>query len=169
MSALFSRLAVGCLIVGLMSPVLTAQEVAGPQGTQIFVRVTQNREIAGTPIDLVEIKVSTSFGDVAIPLAKIDGIKMHADGEDSAVVAFKNGDLVTGKITLETIKLKTDWGTAHIMTSQIETVTDDHNARFYADSSGGAKGWRFTKATPINQGAGNGITVPNVRMLPNDR
>ena len=95
------------------------------------------------------LKVTTSFGEVAIPMAKIDGIKMHADGNDSSVIAFKNGDLVTGKVELETIKLKTDWGTAHVNTSQIEQITSERSARFFSDSSGaGAKSWRFQKTPP---------------------
>ena len=69
---------------------------------------------------------------------------MHAGDADLSVIAFKNGDLVTGKITLEVIKLKTDWGTAHVNTAQIDTVTSNRNSRFISDQSGQAKGWKFT-------------------------
>jgi len=145
MSVFVTRFALALLLAASFTTFASAQEVNGPSGSEVFVRVTQNREISGTPIDLAEIKVTTSFGEVAIPLAKIDGIKMHADGNDSSVIAFKNGDLVTGKVNLEVIKLKTDWGTAHINTTQIEQVTANKNARFYSDANpvGGAKSWRF--------------------------
>jgi len=139
-------LSLALLIATALTTFVSAQDVTGPSGAEVYVKVTQNREISGTPIDLAEIKVTTSFGEVAIPLAKIEGIKMHADGNDSSVIAFKNGDLVTGKIVLETVKLKTDWGTAHINTSQIEQITSDKNAAFYSDSSAsGAKAWKFQK------------------------
>lgn len=160
MSAFFLRLSLALLLTVSAASFTFAQDVTGPAGSDVFVRVTQNREISGTPIDLAEIKVTTSFGEVAIPLAKIDGIKMHADGNDSSVIAFKNGDLVTGKITLDVIKLKTDWGTAHINTSQIEQVTSSKDARFFNDtSSSGVKSWRFQK-TPAGSAPAR-RTVPN--------
>lgn len=147
--SLFTRLSLAMLIAASLANFAAAQEMDGPSGSEVFVKVTQNREISGTPIDLTELKVTTSFGEVAIPMAKIDGIKMHADGNDSSVIAFKNGDLVTGKVELETIKLKTDWGTAHVNTSQIEQITSDQAARFFPDASGtGAKAWRFQKTPP---------------------
>jgi len=51
------------------------------------------------------MKVTTSFGEVAIPFSKIDGIKLHADASDSSVIAFKNGDLITGKVVLDQVTL----------------------------------------------------------------
>lgn len=158
MSNPFTRLSLAMLIAASLTSFASAQEMTGPGGAEVFVKVTQNREISGTPIDLTELKVTTSFGAVDIPLAKIDGIKMHADGNDASVIAFKNGDLVTGTIELETVKLKTDWGTAHINTSQIEQITSDRAARFFSDQSGsGAKSWRFQKTPP----------APTRRALPN--
>ena len=146
---LITPLSLAMLIATSLVNFAAAQDVTGPSGSEVFVKVTQNREISGTPVDLTELKVTTSFGEVAIPLAKIDGIKMHADGNDSSVIAFKNGDLVTGKVELDTVKLKTDWGTAHINTAQIEQITSEQAARFYSDASGtGAKSWRFTKTAP---------------------
>jgi hypothetical protein len=64
-------------------------------------------------------------------------------------LAFKNGDMLSGKINLDKIQLKTDWGTAHIDAAQIETITSDKNARFFTDNSSGGSGWRFTKARPV--------------------
>ena len=146
---LITPLSLAMLIATSLVNFAAAQDVTGPSGSEVFVKVTQNREISGTPVDLTELKVTTSFGAVASPLAKIDGIKMHADGNDSSVIAFKNGDLVTGKVELDTVKLKTDWGTAHIDAAQIETITSDKNARFFTDNTTGGSGWRFTKAQPV--------------------
>lgn len=167
MSNLFTRLSLAMLIATSLTSFASAQEMTGPSGAEVFVKVTQNREISGTPIDLTELKVTTSFGAVDIPMAKIDGIKMHADGNDSSVIAFKNGDLVTGTVELETVKLKTDWGTAHINTSQIEQITSDQSARFFSDASGtGAKAWRFQRTAPaptrrpISPSSGFGIGGP---------
>ena len=138
------------------------QEVAGPDGEKLYVRVTLNREISGLPIDLIEIKVSTSFGEVSVPMAKVEGIKMHADSDDSAMIAFRNGDVVTGKVNLDKIKLKTDWGVAHVNTAQIDQITTTRSARFYPDSSGGTKGWRFAP----NAVSSSGSSTTNANFNP---
>ncbi|MEM7783184.1 MAG: hypothetical protein AAF939_19245 [Planctomycetota bacterium] len=132
-------------VASLFSTQIFGQEILGPEGSKLYVRVTQNRELEGIPIDLAEIKVSTSFGMIAVPLIKIDGIKMHADANDSSVIAFKNGDVVTGKVQLEKIKLKTEWGVAHINTEQVEQLTASKGARFFSDSAGGVQGWKFNR------------------------
>jgi hypothetical protein len=146
MIVFLARASLAVLLVTYFATVGGAQEFAATQSDALFVKVSQDREITGMPVDLTEIKVITSFGEVTIPLAKIDGIKLHADKNDSAVIAFKNGDLVTGMLSLEVINVKTEWGTAHVNTAQIDTLGMDPNARFYTDSNGGA--WRFSKIAP---------------------
>lgn len=135
----------------MLSGVTTAQELAGPNNSAVYVQVVKNRELSGQIVELTELKVKTSFGEVPIPIDKIDGIKMHADANDNAVIAFKNGDLVTGKIMLDKLQLKTEWGTAHILTEKIETVTTSKSAKFFSDTTGGRQSWRFSK-TPASSG-----------------
>ena len=160
MRAISLRVFFSLLLTGVFSSFVCAQDGAGPQGTTLYVKLTQNREISGTSVGLSEIKVTTSFGEVVIPMAKINGVKMRVDANDSAVIAFKNGDLVTGTLKLDVVKLKTDWGTAHVKTSQIDTVMLSRDARFYPDANGGAKGWRFTSGGPITT-AGNRVYSGN--------
>ncbi len=140
-----TRLAIAALfIAATFAPLTQAQEISGPSADKLFISVTQNRKLSGTPIELSSLKVTTGFGEVVIPLTKIDGIKMHADADDAAVIAFKNGDLVTGKIELEKVSIKTDWGKAHINTAQIDSITSSPNAKFVPDASGGSRAWRFS-------------------------
>ena len=126
----------------------SAQDMDGPSEGKIFVKVTRNRELTGAAIDLNSIKFNAEFGQVTIPMAKIAGIKLHVNAEDGAVVALKNGDLVTGKIELETVSLKTAWGKAHIKLDQIETIMSDSTSRFFAETNSGKKGWRFSNGAP---------------------
>ena len=121
-----------------------AQDMDGPADGKIFVKVTRNRELTGSAIDLASVKFKAEFGDVTIPMAKIAGIKLHVNAEDDAVIALKNGDLVTGKIDLQTVSLATAWGKAHVKLDQIETIMSDPASRFFAESSSGKKGWRFS-------------------------
>ena len=149
MATILGRVSFAMLLSAFFTSTLHAQSIDGPAGEKIFVNVTQNRELVGTPIELDTIKAITGFGEVAMPLAKIDGIKLHVDADDSAVIAFKNGDLVTAKVNLEQISLKTVWGKAHIKLDQIETIVANSRARFYPETANGAKGWRFSNGQPV--------------------
>ena len=127
-----------------------AQELSGPDSKSVFVKLNRSRELTGVILELADIKVETVFGEISIPVDRIDGIKMRIDAKDSAVFAIKNGDLVTGKIVLDQIQLKTSWGTANINTDSIEQITTTKNAQFFPDRSGGRDGWRFS--TTASQG-----------------
>ena len=122
----------------------SAQDMGGPDAGKIFVKVTRNRELTGAAIDLDSIKFRAEFGEVTIPMEKIAGIKLHVNADDSAVVALKNGDLVTGTIALDTVSLKTAWGKAHVKLDQIQTIMSDSTSRFFAETNSGKKGWRFS-------------------------
>ncbi len=128
---------------------VSAQELATPGSGRVYVSIERSDDLSGSIVELESLKVETAFGQVSIPMDKVDGIKMHADAKDNAVIAFKNGDLVTGKVVLEVIKLKTEWGTAHINTEKVETITGSKNSKFYADNSTGSVVWRFTKSTGV--------------------
>jgi len=148
MRTLIKTLAIAALITPfMMASVATAQDdIAGP-GTVLYVNLSQDRELSGTLVEMEDMKVTTSFGEVAIPFEKIDGIKLHADANDSSVIAFKNGDLITGKVVLDQVKLKTDWGNAHVNTNQIDSMTTLENAKFFSDNTNGKRKWRFSKAS----------------------
>ena len=141
-----STLIIALMAIPMAISSVNAQELAAPTAGKVYVVISRNNDLAGSIIDLKTLKVETAFGAVSIPMTKIDGIKMHADAKDNAVIAFKNGDLVTGKVVLDIVKLKTEWGTAHINTEKVEMITNSRNSKFYSDTSTGKSVWRFTKA-----------------------
>lgn len=147
----FKSLLFAALAIPMAFASLQAQDLSGPASGKVYVAIERNDNLAGTIVDLDTLKVETEFGTVSIPMAKVDGIKLHSDAKDNAVIAFKNGDLVTGKLVLDVVKLKTEWGTAHINTNKVETVTNARNARFYSDTSTGKAVWRFTKTPPAGR------------------
>ena len=149
MNLFIKSLALALMLTPATMNFASAQDVEGPADSVVFVSVSQNRELTGSVLELGELNVSTSFGEVKVPMNKIDGIKMNIGNDNGAVIAFKNGDMLSGKINLDKVQLKTDWGTAHIDAAQIETITTDKNARFFTDNTTGGSGWRFTKAQPV--------------------
>ena len=126
----------------------SAQDISGPADGKLFVKVTRNRELSGAAIGLDEISFKAEFGQVSIPMAKIAGIKLHVNADDDAVIALKNGDLVTGAIDLSQVSLKTTWGKAHVKLDQIETILADSKSRFFSETNAGKRGWRFSSGVP---------------------
>jgi hypothetical protein len=141
-----STFIIALLVIPMAFASADAQELAAPSSGKVYVSIDKSSDLAGDILELDSLKVATEFGTVSIPMAKVDGIKMHSDAKDNAVIAFKNGDLVTGKVVLEVVKLKTEWGTAHINTEKVQTITYSRNSKFYSDTSTGKAVWRFTKS-----------------------
>ena len=109
----------------------------------VVIELTKGRRITGELGALSQVKLDTKFGEANIPLGEVDGIKLHIDENDSAVVAFKNGDVVTGQLKLETLEVSTDWGSANVKLASVETILMNKRGGFYQDSSDGKNRWRF--------------------------
>ena len=127
----------------------SGQDISAPADGKLFVKVTRNRELSGTAIELDEISFKAEFGQVSIPMVKIAGIKLHVNADDDAVIALKNGDLVTGSIGITKVSLKTSWGRAHVKLDQIETILADSKSRFFAEDRSGKKSWRFSNGEVV--------------------
>jgi hypothetical protein len=124
-----------------------------------YVKVTKATQLSGQVIELEEFKVETSFGNVTIPLDKIEAVKMRSDGADAAVIALTNGDMITGKIEIDELHLKTNWGKAHIEAASIEAFSASPYGRFYTDSTGA--GWRYSRGTAAKAGAAGANSFQN--------
>lgn len=116
-----------------------------------FVKVQKANQLVGQVIEVTELKASTSFGDVTIPMDKIEAVKMNANNQGTAVIALTNGDMVTGTVDLPELHLKTTWGKAHINSSSIDAFSTSQFGRFYTDTSTG--GWRYSRGTASNNRA----------------
>ncbi len=139
-----STLAVAFCIVAGAAVSSNAQEA----NRIFYVKVDESTELQGQIIDVTDLKVTTAFGEVTIPFDKIEGIKMKAN-KDQAVIAFINGDMVTGKVQMDELHLKTSWGKAHINASSIDAISGSQFGSFFSDPSGG---WRFTRGTAPRPG-----------------
>lgn len=121
------------------------------QADDVFVKIVGNQEFTGQPVELTEIKFTSGFGEVVLALETINGIKLNANANGETVVVLKNGDTITGKMSLDTIKIKTTWGQANINISSVDSVTFDKNGRFYSEKNGNATIWRFTNDPPVTE------------------
>lgn len=122
---------------------MQVEEMEG--GVNFFIDLEQNQKIEGVAVDLQKLKITTGFGDVAVPLDKIDGIRLNAMEDGTAVIAFKNGDILTGVVHLNDLKIKTGWGFGTINIAYIDQISVTQGASFSSTNNGGKRTWSFTR------------------------
>jgi len=115
----------------------------------VVVQITGNAELKGAVTGLNQLKLQTKFGPVTIPLGEIEGAKMHSDEKDACVVAFKNGDIITGQLALDKVSIATAWGDANIRIENIETLLVNAKGSFFKDSANGKTVWRFSETREV--------------------
>ena len=115
----------------------------------VVVQITGNTELKGAITGLNQLKLQTKFGPVTIPLNEIEGAKMHSDEKDACVVAFKNGDIITGQLALDKVSIATAWGDANIRIENIETLLINAKGSFFKDSANGKTVWRFSETREV--------------------
>ncbi len=126
----------------------TIQDIDEPSvesGVNFFLDLAQNQKVEGVAVDVEKFKITTGFGDVQVPLDKIDGIRLNAMEDGSAVMAFKNGDILTGVLHVSDLKLRTSWGFATVNIAYISQISTTKGASFSSSKVNGKTTWSFTR------------------------
>lgn len=113
---------------------------------KVVIEISKGRRFTGELQDFDNVEVETNFGKASFSIGEVEGIRFQVDKNNSCVFAFSNGDIVTAKLKLEKVRLKTDWGEANIAPDQIVSIMMNENGSFYSDSSGGKKRWKYSSA-----------------------
>ena len=101
----------------------------------VFIRLSDVKSLAGELEEMSEIKLTTKFGDITIPMEQIAGIRLHTDEDDSAVVVFTDGDVLTGVPEIPLLNLTTDWGKAEVEAESVQSITTTSNSKFTQQNS----------------------------------
>jgi len=109
----------------------------------LFIRLSDVKSLAGELDEISEITLATKFGEVTIPMEQIAGIKLHTDDDDSAVVVFVDGDVLTGVPTLPMLKLSTDWGNAEVNPEAVQSITTTSNSKFSRQNTDFGTRWKL--------------------------
>ena len=109
----------------------------------VFVRLSDVKSLAGELEDISEIKLTTKFGDITIPMEQIAGIRLHTDEDDSAVVVFTDGDVLTGVPEIPLLNLTTDWGKAEVEADSVQSITTTSNSKFTQQNSDFGTRWNL--------------------------
>lgn len=119
----------------------------------LFVRLSDSKRMAGKAAGLKEFKLSTSIGEITVPMGEVAGIKLHTTSDDKAVVVLNNGDTITGVPDISGVELETDWGKAEIDPNFIQSITSTAGAKFRQQSSDFGVRWSLDTGKSLAPGA----------------
>lgn len=104
-------------------PVNPPVEVEGDKPLAIVIELIEDdRELNGVLLDMDDLKVDTAFGPAAIPLSKILGIRMSRSETDTTTVVLHNGDMITGKVEIKSLLIRTNWGRSELNGGNLASI-----------------------------------------------
>lgn len=110
--------------------------------------LTDDTKITGTLIDTNSLAVKTAFGEAAIPLSEVAGIRFPSSEDTSTTVVMLNGDSITGATDVKFVSVETTWGSAKINGQAISTMLFVPGLTWQSVDSLGGKRWNLTEAAP---------------------
>ncbi|MCA9264589.1 MAG: hypothetical protein KDA60_12095 [Planctomycetales bacterium] len=141
------------LVVVVGNPVL-AQDDEGPtvsapveksDVSTMKLVLTEGLELEGTPVNLETLKVNSLFGEAAIPLHTIAGIRFGQEADESTTIVLQNGDVLTGSIALTDLRFVSTWGEATVNTSHIVSIVFRPDLTWTGVSTPSGQRWRLTR------------------------
>lgn len=130
------------------APRPTAPSATSEPDGRIAVLLRDGSRLIGELVGVKAFKLKTPYGELEIPSAKIQGIRFGdypiGAGQVGGVL-LSNGDMVSGKLALESIKLKAKWGVAEIPPRQVSSIIMTATAMTW--SRGG--GWNLVPGEQV--------------------
>jgi hypothetical protein len=142
--------------------IATSIERTTPASTSPLIVTVQllgsNAPLRGELISTPQLSVTTSFGDVSVPLSEVAGIKVASANNPTTTIVLHNGDSITGACEVGRIDLKTEWGRAEVQGTSINTILFVEGVSWIADEALGGKRWQLiekrseTAGKSLNEG-----------------
>ncbi len=104
--------------------------------------------ITGTLLDSTSLSIRTAFGEAAIPLAEVAGIRFPVGEDTSTTVVMLNGDSITGATDLKFASVETSWGSAKINGQSIANLLFVPGLEWEASEAMGGKRWILAEKKP---------------------
>jgi hypothetical protein len=94
---------------------------------RIAIQLKDGSRILGKLSGLEKLKAKSTFGEVAIPVDAILGLRMADNGPSGSLganstILFRNGDVLTAEPVLGTLKVETSWGEVTIPGKHVESI-----------------------------------------------
>ena len=115
----------------------------------ISIELTKGQRIEGIPVDVQEVTLNTTFGEIKLPLDRGAGIRFGQGEDSTSTIELANGDSLTGSIPMNAVKVLTDWGECKVNVPFIKSIVMKKGYRW---SQNGVR-WRMVPS-------GGVMTVP---------
>lgn len=141
------------LVMGMLVSPIWAQEdgndanAAAVAAPAIKIKLRGNMELSGTPIDLETITVNSLFGEAKLPLHTVAGVRFAQTADEQTTVVLQNGDVITGELGMDSLKLVAEWGQASVNIDHIETIVFRSDLAWTPVNTGSGTRWRLTKVS----------------------
>jgi hypothetical protein len=88
----------------------------------VTVELLSNTKLLGVLTDNSQVVVQTSFGSATIPTAEIAAVRLASKEDSMTTIILMNGDSITGATDIKNVTVDTEWGTAKINGSSIQSL-----------------------------------------------
>jgi len=148
-----NRLKHGIIVLAavLLVTVGRAEQEKAELGLYFSLDLVDGSRVIGVP-SIKSISVQTSYAKMDIPLRRIAGIRID-DNHETASIDLRNGDKLTGVLTLEPLELDTIFGVISVRIDLINNIQKSmpHHLNVAA-ASRGAKATAPESASALNDG-----------------
>jgi hypothetical protein len=117
-----------------------------------------NAELRGALLSEPQFTMKTSFGELVIPMSQVAGVKLASEGNTSTTVVMHNGDTVTGAWNLDRLELQTEWGTATVEGTAINSILFTPDMAWVSEKGISGTRWELMakpQAGPVGPAAGD--------------
>ncbi|MEQ8791875.1 MAG: hypothetical protein RIC55_36800 [Pirellulaceae bacterium] len=101
-------------------------EAASPRENGVALTLSDGTRLVGKPDALEALEFKTSYGELKIPVEKIAGLRFsdypYGGGEHACGVHFTNGDVLSARLQLKSIKLKTLVGEVNVECQHLRSL-----------------------------------------------
>jgi hypothetical protein len=123
------------------APEATTVKVSGP----MKLTLRNNIMFEGTPVGIENIKITTLFGEVSLPLHTILGIRFAQGPKEQTTVVGLNGDALTGSLQLSELKFVSEWGEATVNAAHLVSIVFQPDLAWTQVSTPNGPRWQLTK------------------------
>lgn len=141
----------------------------------VNVELSSQASIAGTLTDVSQVPMKTAFGEASIPMSEIAGIRFASGQDNTTTVVMLNGDSITGAVDLKVLNVETEWGSAKINGSAIQSILFVPDLKWVNNNGLNGRRWFLIEASkpltsetakPTVNGSNGLNTVGNPSSLP---
>lgn len=119
------------------------------------IKLRGDMELSGTPMDMESITVNSLFGQAKLPVHTVAGVRFAQKADEQTTIVLQNGDVITGELGMESLKIVSEWGEATVNIPHIETIVFRSDLAWTPVNTGGGTRWRLTKVS-----TGNTVETP---------